>query len=156
MDQAACALFCELAADPEVDINMTQMDGFSFLMQLCTYNRGNSFYECLDALLRRDEINFSDVEQNHALHLLCYFNEKRTLQVITRLVQKGINPKIQDAFGYNVLHYFCKALSSSHHQNTWMLDVIRFLLNSGCDVNAQTNDGETALTVLSPKKRIGD
>lgn len=86
--------FCELAADPAVDINSTQMNtGFSFLMQLSISNRHESFRQCFKTLLQRDEINVSiqDGEKTNALHLLARFNGTWTLEVSTQLIQKGID-----------------------------------------------------------------
>ena len=151
LDKFLFARFCVLAADPEVDINSTQINtGFSFLMQLCISNRDMSFRQCFKALLQRDEIDVSiqDGEQTNALHLLARFNGEWTFEVITQLIQKGINTKITDLFGYNVLHYYCQGLNL-YSQGPMLGSVLRFLLNCcSNEVNAQTNDGETALSLF--------
>ena len=119
-------------------------------MQLFISNRDISFRKCFKALLQRDEINVSiqDGEKTNALHLLARFNGAWTFEAITQLIHKGIDTKVTDIFGYNVLHYFCQGLRL-HSQDLMLSTVLRFLLkNCGCKINAQTNDGETALTLF--------
>jgi ankyrin repeat protein len=150
MDKAVCNHFCKLAADPKLNVNSTKDNGFSLLMQLCMENRGNHFQKCFEALFRMNEIDVSiqDGEKTNALHLLNLHIGQRSLANITLLVEKGIDPKISDMFGYNVLHYYCKAVDLRCLDFT---AVIRYLIiiNCGTDVNDQTNDGETALTLFS-------
>ena len=156
LDTFLPARFCELAADPEVDINSTQLNtGFAFLMQLFISNRDISFRKCFKALLQRDEINVSiqDGEKTNALHLLARFNGAWTFEAITQLIHKGIDTKVTDIFGYNVLHYFCQGLRL-HSQDLMLSTVLRFLLkNCGCKINAQTNDGETVFCSVGMLKR---
>jgi len=134
-----------LAADPQVNINSTKDNGFSVLMQLCMQNRASYFQQCFEALLLVDGIDVSiqDGEKTNALHLICQFNGQRSLSNITKLVEKGIDPKVTDMFGYNALHCYCKLRCIN------FAGVVRYLIKTcGSDVNAQTNDGETPLTLF--------
>ena len=139
---------CELARDPEVDVNCcSDLNSFTPLMLNCCFNKCR-FPECFKALIENETINvtITDGEGSNALHLLCFNNpENSTVDVIKQLVQRGIDVKFQDSFGYNALHYFCKMDSYCEY----FLAVINYLVaDCHLDVNTQTNDGETALTLL--------
>ena len=139
---------CELARDPEVDVNCcSDLNSFTPLMLNCCFIKCR-FPECFKALIQNETINvtITDGEGSNALHLLCFNNPKNvTADVIKQLVQRGIDVKSQDSFGYNALHYFCKMGSNLPH----FLAVLNFfVVDCRLDVNTQTNDGETALTLL--------
>ena len=63
-----------------------------------------------------------------------------TYETITQLIQKRIDAKITDFFGYNVLHCYFQGLHF-RSQGFILTTVFRFLLNCGCEISdAQTND----------------
>ena len=82
------------------------------------------------------------------------------MEIANWLVQRGIEVNSKNIYGCNALHCFC---SHQHYFEYFTfsfdrqgdLEVIRFLIDSGVKVDAQTKKGEIAL-MLSFRWERGD
>ena len=141
---------CVLAADVQVRINCCDVEGRTPLILLCKFNNfGNSFLHCFEALnLRTDlDVTIQDNQGKTALHWLLYWNRKNaTVDIVKRLLQRGIGINTLDRFGYNLLH--CLFLKSHLPVTEEMLNVIRLLISCGINAQALTHDRYTSLILL--------
>ena len=131
-----------------VDVNHTDLSGRSPLMLLCQCNRSESFNRCFQILFESENyINaaIKNGEGVNALHLLCLCNsENVSVDVVQQLVSHGIDVNEVEVAGNNALHCLCANKSDSKD----FVNVARYLINSGIDVQAETLNGDTALTLL--------
>ena len=139
-----------LAADVQVRINCCDVEGRTPLILLCKFNNfGNSFLRCFEALnLRTDlDVTIQDNQGKTALHWLCYWNRNNAnVNIVKRLLQRGIGINALDRFGYNFLH--CLFLKSHLPVTEEMLNVIRLLISCGINAQALTHDRYTSLILL--------
>jgi ankyrin repeat protein len=139
----------QLAMDTEVDVIYPHIkDGLTPLMMLTSYNNSDTFRQCFDALLQRDEINVCVQEEKgiNALHCLFLYNCKNvTVDIIRQLAQRGIDlTSVDRVENRSVLHYLCLY----GHECEDFCNVIRFLVECGLNVQAKTKKGDSALTLL--------
>ena len=124
----------QLAMDTEVDVNIK--DGLTPLMMLTSYNNSDTFRQCFDALLQRDEINVCVQEEKgiNALHCLFLYNCKNvTVDIIRQLAQRGIDlTSVDRVENRSVLHYLCLY----GHECEDFCNVTRFLVECGLNVQA--------------------
>ena len=144
------ASLCELVADKEVNINCTNRDKRTPLMQICKFQKGKNFIPVFDAILQREDLDVSgqDSRGNSALHLLCRFNrENVTVEVVKRLFQRGLCASLKDRIGYNALHCL---LNSNLSDCKDLIGVIRSFIDSAAeiDIHAAASDGHSVLTLL--------
>ena len=135
--------------DTEVDVIYPHIkDGLTPLMMLTSYNNSDTFRQCFDALLQRDEINVCVQEEKgiNALHCLFLYNCKNvTVDIIRQLAQRGIDlTSVDRVENRSVLHYLCLY----GHECEDFCNVIRFLVECGLNVQAKTKKGDSALTLL--------
>jgi ankyrin repeat protein len=134
----------------EVRINCSDVEGRTPLILLCKFNNyGSSFLRCFEALNLRTDLNVAiqDNQGKTALHWLCYWNRQNaTVEIIKRLLQRGIGINVLDRFGFNFLH--CLFLKSPPVTQE-LLNVIHLLFSCGINAQAETHERYTALALLS-------
>ena len=136
----------QLVSDDNIDINCSlPIDGSTPLMLLCERNQTEDFYRCFEAIMSRDDINVNAKSKNGitALHVLCQLNEKLSVAVVDKLIQRGLNVNAVTTDTWNAFHYLCASARCRD-----MVQVARLLIRSGLDVHARTGRGENALTIL--------
>ena len=147
--ESEAARILELVAKMEVDINYTNNVGRTPLMQICKFSLNENFSsKFFDAIFQREDLDvgLQDSQGNSALHLLCSFNKKNAVRnVITRFIERGMNPNATNCSSYNVLHSLLDTDTSDCED---LVAVIRLFIDSGIDIHAQTPNGNTALTFL--------
>jgi ankyrin repeat protein len=95
-------------------------------------------------------IAFSQTQKTY-LHHVCESTAK--FECIQLLIEKGLNPNLQDIDGNTCLHNICKFYPDFCKSNGLSkfadLNVIEFLLNNGADITQKNKEGVTCLQAAS-------
>ena len=127
MDATETAHLQRLASDKVIDINCTDLNGFTPLLVLCRNNRSNSLYPSLKALLRREDIDIkcSSVHSPVSpLILLCrYYPLGDLIDSVRLLIQRGVAVDLKDKDGRDSLYLLCQ-----YYPGECLIDIARLLV----------------------------
>jgi len=84
-----------------------------------------------------------------------------TLSMLEELKEKGIDINITSSDGNSPLHYFCRVVDRTKSDEATRIPyhdfchVINFLVENGCDINAENNRGELANSMIDAESGTG-
>jgi len=153
LEEEDIALFRELAMDIEVDVNLPCLTNPCPLLRVCSSNRSENLFDCVEGLLQRAlDIRVNDSNNWNALIIVCMSNGSSKLLDIVRLfVERGISVRATSKSGWSVLSQAVINLSLNNHDHPDFLAIVRFLLESG--IRSMDDDGnkELRLSLLQQK-----
>ena len=140
LNKTQLARFHQLAQDREVDVNFTGAEKkLTPLLCLCWMHESVRLFECIQALLKRDEldVNFRDSgECLNALAMVCRWYPRPSLHNIVRLLLDfGSQVDTVDDKGADALIVLC-----ANYTRRNLVDVARLLLENGSNINAVSSE----------------
>lgn len=116
------------------------------------------------SLASKDDLEFYNNEELPlyvARSGLGFEKPNHTLTMFEELSQKGIALNVTSKNGDTPIHYFCKTVEKTRSDEATRIEyhdfcfVLNFLIESGCDINAENNNGERANTIISIMSKTG-
>ena len=142
-----------LALSKDVDVNKTTSSCHRTPLQLLFhYNRGNTIFPCLQALLKRKSVDLdvTDEAGNTVLSVACFHRRdgKKFLKLVALLIINGVDVNKTNNRGCNAILLLCSRLESKSNVPD-LLEIVRALINAGADLKVQCKDGSNVLTALA-------
>lgn len=95
-----------------------------------------SFESIKDLIDAGADVNIQDKHDNNTILHGQYFQHS----IVNLILDSGFDVSLKNRMGWNILHYHT---ANGHH---WLLED---MLNAGIDVDDQTHDGQTAMTIAN-------
>ena len=141
-----------LARSKDVDVNKTTSSCHRTPLQLLFhYNRGNTIFPCLQALLKRKSVDLdvTDEAGNTVLSNACFHRRdgKKFLKLVALLINHGVDVNKTNNKGWNaILALLCRPKHKGNVPD--LLEIVCALINAGADLKFACKDGSNVLTAL--------
>ena len=136
LNEAGIVRFRDLTLDAEVDVNcINNSNGFTPLLLVCSSNRSDSLFDCVNSLLERNEININIKDQGGwgVLSFVCLFNgsNRKLPDIIRLLLDYGIEISTATSQGWSALSQAVLNLSYYHCNHPDLITIVHQLLERG-------------------------
>lgn len=157
LNESGIVRFRELAMDSEVDVNcINNSNGFTPLLLICSSNRSDSLFDCINILLERNAININVKDQGGwgALSFVCLFNgsNRKLPDIIRLLLDYGIEISTTTSQGWSALSQAELNLSYYHCSQPNLITIVHQLLERGINtLDTSSTDKGNRIRILRDK-----
>jgi ankyrin repeat protein len=136
LNEANIILFRQLALDADVDVNcINNSNGFTPLLLVCSSNRSDSLFDCINSLLERNTINVNAKDQGGwgVVSFVCLFNgnNRKLPDIIKMLLENGIEMCTATTQGWSALSQAVLNLSYYHCNHPELITIVHKILERG-------------------------